>query len=74
MADAKTPVGTEKAPSEVDRLREREKVLIDKIAKLNKSDGNHYLRNNFDLGDAKNRANLQLAEIRSAIAEAMKNV
>lgn len=72
MADAKPPGGTEKAPTALDRLREIEKNLTAKQAELNGADANHYARNNFDLGDAKNRTAIQLAEVKSAIQEATK--
>lgn len=64
-------MGDEKKPDspQLANLREREKVLIDKVANLEKVDANHQERQGWDLNDVKNRAKLQLAEVRSEIAK-----
>lgn len=68
MADQKKPVES----PEVINLREREKMLADKVAGFEKADANEYQRKGFDLHEVKQRAQLQLAEVKREIAKLTK--
>lgn len=68
MADPKKPVES----PEVINLREREKILAEKVAGLEKADANEYQRKGFDLHEVKQRAQLQLAEVKREIAKLTK--
>lgn len=57
---------------EVVNLREREKVLTEKIASLEKIDANHQLQHGIDVREVKQRTQKQLAEVRSAIEKESK--
>lgn len=75
MADQKKPpLNTAQAPEnpELVNLREREKVLTEKVAHLEKVDANDYRQRGFDINEVKRRAQLQLAEVRKAIAKHAK--
>lgn len=69
MADQKKPV--EESP-EVQNLREREKILTEKVASLEKADANEYRRKGFDIHEIKQRAQKQLAEVKQEIARLTK--
>lgn len=74
MADApKTPGGTVALPEnpELANLREREKALVDEIARLEGMDANKIARapGGHDLTDVKRLANIHLTEVRRAIAD-----
>lgn len=71
MAD-KAPIGTVPANPALVNLKEREKVLVDKLATLDKADANEFQRAGFDLSAIKHRNQLQLAEIRKAIEKETK--
>lgn len=53
-------------------LREREKVLTQKLVDLDALDANHQLQHGVDVREVKYRAQKQLAEVRSAIEKESK--
>lgn len=69
MADQKKPA---EESAEVVNLREREKILAEKVANLGKADANEYQRKGFDLHEVKQRAQLQLAEVKREITKLTK--
>lgn len=70
MADAKTEKKTESP--EVINLRERAVILEQKVKDLDAADANEYKRKGFDIGEIKQRAQLQLAEVKREITKLTK--
>lgn len=68
------PGNTQKAPDNpaLVNLREREKMLVEKLAGHNKADANAYLRQGFDIAEIKRRTESQLAEVRKEIDKLAK--